>query len=920
MPPSQLKKLKASLRAEGVGGPQLSKKQKRKNNANGTASETRAQRNSALQRIREQFNPFEVKEPSRGREKFEVTRNASNGAKAAKRVKGRPGVTKGLGEEVRRKTLLKDIQRRNKVGGIRDRRFGEDDPTMAPEDKMLERFTAEKQRRLKNDSLFNLEDEEQQDHLTHLGQSLSFDVSTAADDLDASDLGLSDEEEEARKGRGSQKRRRSSESDSDGRSASEDQPEGEPERKKSKAEVMKEVMAKSKFHKYERQQAKEEDEDVREELDKELPGLLALLRGDGPGGQKPPGATQDSSMNPDRAALIQGVDHSSPNKNYDQRLREMVLDKRSMPTERTKTEQEKAEQEATRLRELEEGRMQRMRGEVESSDEDEPRRPVNNDGPRNLDENDGNAVDLFGLGSGIPIKSQDQAAAVEDEDDFVIDEDLVASGSDISVSGSDDASGNDDSDNDLQADHDDDTEFIQHLLPADRSNKPESGTIPPSEQFEGVGRSLAYTYPCPQNHEELLQILEEVPVNDVPTVVQRIRALYHPKLHSDNKAKMAVFSTVLVDHLVHLANMSPHPSFAILETLIRHIHSLAKTNPEDVSRAFRSCLKYFQDIRPLAPSGGDLVLLAAIGTIFPTSDHFHRVATPANLTMARYLCQKMPTSLSELVTGSWIQTVCLQYQRFSKRYIPEVINYALNAICNLAPIKPNLPTECFPYHELSSALRIQGASTNVPRPLQFRDREPQSSIADEEGLKATLLETQLTLLRVQAEMWAGKPAFHEAFQPALQLVQQVDGQACRAKLSAGISTQVAVTAELLQRLLRQSLASRRPLALHHHRPLAIKSSIPKFEESYDLNKHYDPNRDRADLAKLKAEHKRERKGAMRELRKDANFIARESLKEKKERDQEYDKKYKRLVAEIQGEEGREANEYERVKRMRKQKR
>lgn len=110
------------------------------------------------------------------------------------------------------------------------------------------------------------------------------------------------------------------------------------------------------------------------------------------------------------------------------------------------------------------------------------------------------------------------------------------------------------------------------------------------------------------------------------------------------------------------------------------------------------------------------------------------------------------------------------------------------------------------------------------------------------------------------------------------------------------------------------------MLLHHHRPLAIKTSIPKFEESYNPERHYDPDRDRADSSKLKAEHKRERKGALRELRKDANFMARESLRAKKERDAEYEKKYKRLVAEIQGEEGREANAYEREKRMRKSKR
>jgi nucleolar protein 14 len=108
-----------------------------------------------------------------------------------------------------------------------------------------------------------------------------------------------------------------------------------------------------------------------------------------------------------------------------------------------------------------------------------------------------------------------------------------------------------------------------------------------------------------------------------------------------------------------------------------------------------------------------------------------------------------------------------------------------------------------------------------------------------------------------------------------------------------------------------SIKTRRPLLLHAHRPLAIKTSIPQYIENYNPDRHYDPDRQRADLSKLRAEHKKERKGAMRELRKDANFMAREQLREKKERDSAYERKYKRLVAEIQGEEGRAQKGYER---------
>jgi len=72
-----------------------------------------------------------------------------------------------------------------------------------------------------------------------------------------------------------------------------------------------------------------------------------------------------------------------------------------------------------------------------------------------------------------------------------------------------------------------------------------------------------------------------------------------------------------------------------------------------------------------------------------------------------------------------------------------------------------------------------------------------------------------------------------------------------------------------------------------------------------------------EAAKLRKEYKREKKGTMRELRKDAAVVARESLREKRERDAAYEKKYKRLVAEIQGEEGRESKAYEREKEWRK---
>src|ERR1700761_7468482 len=59
----------------------------------------------------------------------------------------------------RKKTLLKEWEEKGRAGGIIDRRFGENDPSMGLEERMLERFTRERQRASKGVS-FNLEDDD----------------------------------------------------------------------------------------------------------------------------------------------------------------------------------------------------------------------------------------------------------------------------------------------------------------------------------------------------------------------------------------------------------------------------------------------------------------------------------------------------------------------------------------------------------------------------------------------------------------------------------------------------------------------------------------------------------------------------------------------------------------------------------------
>jgi nucleolar protein 14 len=865
MPASQLKRLKASLREQGVTGPQKSKKQKKEHK--GRSGQERVDRNVAMQQIRDSFNPFEMRQASRPA-KFESASLQPAKTGRYKDILHRPGVTKSAGEQMRRATLLPELNRRNKTGGLVDRRIGEGDVDMTPEERAMERYAMEKQRK-KGGAMFDLEgsDDEGGFGLTHGGKKIQ---DLATDDFKDEVSGGSDDDSDGDLIR--KKRRRSDfDDDEDGGADMEEKPQ-EPERKKTKNEVMQEVIAKSKQYKYERQKVAEEDEDIREKIDKEMSEMLSLLSG-----HKPPTKAQllekaeakagAAGINPDRQLLIESMDRVQADKAYDVRMRQYAQDSRAKPSDRTKTVEEKAAAEAERLRKLEEKRAKRMNGEDVSDDEPEeapkPEAPkpgfdAARPGQYVGEDDVPDQTAEFGFTSSHAKQkpAKEEKAVQPDEDDFALDEDLIASGSDVdtdvgdesdaedSASGSEAGSDSDD-ENERQPAEDEEDEFVQEIM----GNSNTDGT-PSNTGANNTALGVRYTYPCPRTHAELLDVIKDVSIQEIPTIVQRIRALHHPSLSASNKEAMSDFSTSLVDHIAYMGD-NDQP-LATIEQLIRHLHSLSRTYPLEIATAFRTHLQAFHERGQ--PTAGDMIILTAIGSVYPPSDHFHQVVTPAITLMARWLAITNPTTSVHHTQGAYLVRLSLSYQKLSKRYLPEAVRFSVRAL----------------------------AAKHAP--------------------DATQKKTHLENISAMANLWKDKSAFIEIFHP---LLPELKASGAKKDL------------QHLKILLSQSRLHRRPLKLHSHKPLSIRQSIPKFEETFDPTKHYDPDKERSDAAKLQKEYKREKKGAVRELRKDANFVAREQLREKREKDAAYEKKYKRLVAEIQGEEGREAKEYQREKMKRK---
>ncbi|KAH9943198.1 Nop14-like protein [Epithele typhae] len=896
---SQLTQLKSALHQAGLTHqPQAGKKRKR---AAPTEVDKR-KKATKLKAIQQELNPFDVK----------VTKLKHDvGGRKIIGTTGRPAQSKQAGIEQRKKTLLKEFEQRDRAGGIIDRRFGENNPTMTPEERMLERFTRERQRTSKGVA-FNLEDE---DELTHYGRNLS-----KLDDFDNVGLGLDDEEEDDA---GPQAAKAHFGGFDD---EVEDEDEDGPPHKKSKSEVMAEVIAKSKEHKMMRQTQQEEDENMRHELDQELDSIRSLLFATP--------AVPSTEVQPSSPALPHpvAVPVEDDDKQYDQYVRELALDRRAKPKDRTKTEEEIAREEKEALEKAERRRIRRMNGEEsESDDEGKGRRQqARSRGGDDLDDDFQNREEWNGLGVGLG----DQDARLHASDDGEAEED----------EGSED----DDDDDDSEGEDDDEDEDAVSVAGEFESAEEDSGEEDGEEgdttalvqsrrkrpvRTSNATKELPYTFPYPETHDEFLEIVENVDDQDIPVVVKRIRALHHPSLAEDNKFKLQNLNTVLIEHILYIT-APPTPRFNVLTSLLPHLAALTKSYPIQSAEAFVEKLALMhknlkrglskgpnsQDAKTW-PGLSELSLLRVIGRIWPTSDMNHPVISPARLLMGAYLGLARVRSLQDIASGLFLCGLFLQYEKLSKRFVPEATNFLVNSLLQIAP------------HPYDTAVAIPGTfstqdfktSLTIPLSLGKKAKTLSANKPDlarcicandlGEQEKVDLLGLTLELLGRYADQYKSLDGFIELYTPIHNILESVK----EASLPSDLVTRLQSLRDTLGRLLKFALQSRKPLLLQAHKPIPIPTYVPKFEQtSSNYLRNRDPDHERNEVAKLRAQLKQERKGAIRELRKDARFLATEQSKKQKAKDQVYRDSMKRVFGTLESERAEEkAMEREKSKEKRR---
>lgn len=754
---SQLKKLREELKQQGLIG-QTNVKKKKLNKKSKTPSETRRQdQANIINGIRDKFNVFDSKV---NRVKRDVT-TIQNGkfVKLGESDLNNPIKSNSFMNNQLKMAYNLNKSQKSKSGKFLDKRFGENDKGMTSEEKMLQRFVKEREHQSKRGKFLLESDEEGDDYdnddddgftLTHSGKVLpDDDPSEMVSDEDSGPMLMDEDVVNA------------------------------PPKRKTKAEVMKEVIAKSKFYKQQRQKLHDKTQQEVSNLDDDFQDIMGEIR---------------DTKTPHNAFSTKTPEEIE----YDNKVRELVYDKRSVPADITKTEEELRKEHEEKMNKLEQDRLKRMEGERDTEGDD-------------LDE-------FWGL---------------EDEEDNAEDE---------------------------------------------NGNENENGEEAEDEEVQELDSSLTI-----ENFMSTIQ--NKLPVEYVNKLVKA----YQPHLRIGNKDKMNKLVGIIFKYLLE------YPNDEIIQILKRLSE---KYNEQLVKELKVEIEQIHKNIDNQLITKQNLIYFNLSGMIFSSSDKYHLIIIPNLILMSELLTKLVNERFVETFNGSdkdlsvigqalLVIDVILKYQRFSKRYVPEIISTLGKVLIVLQTITKTKPSK-------DAVISL----TEIYNPTSSTSLKYINKLYEQVGEVFDMYKDNVVITDLIDE-----------WMPQLNKYQQ---------LQLGNTTSLSSLISRLEKY-KGNNQTRVPLTLQTHRKLAIKTFQPKFDENFNPNKNYDMNLDRQEVQKLKHEFKKERKNTLKDIRKQNKFEGNEQLQEKIKKYDEYHTKMANIVNSISTVEGQERNQYQREKRRQKQK-
>lgn len=913
-------------------------------------------------------SPFESITP---KAKFSVLNRKVQGAISQNASKSRSDAI-----SKRKESLLVDFESMKKANTFDDKRIGENEQ-VSEDDKYLHRFQQERRKQLSQQSRknkFSLHDDDD-DELTHMGISLSTAgaMNGSLGNDGSGDDGNFDEDVDDR-GRISSKAVKENHFGGGALTAGGVKDsrflEARERAGSTKKDIMADVIMKSKAFKMDKQDKMKDQFSLVSELDGSFGNLRELL--DFKDQDDFDNEKHEKVLLDGPAGKLKDEDEEEGVDAFHAEAIKLGEEARARASEKMKKPDQIATEERDRLVKLEKDRLRRMKGTVETWDDELDEKEGEQDGPGNSSNGgfkqkrkafkDAKAKAKKKEDDEQKLKRQmkkEKAAGTIQGDDldsnFDIDDEFMVAGGE-----SDELDDSDGSDDDDKGEKEDDDGNESDDDGEDGEDSDDDGISQPSsakkrklttEDIESAAAAIPFVLPAPKKYVDFKKLLvaykNHNTADDLDTIIRRIRVCHHISLGPENKLKMETFFAVLLEHFQELCKNeeirllvdgergsleSVQMLVAKLGKLATNLFEMSEVDPRLASKLHREAVEAMsksmrdratgatvegdQKVANVArirlapsPSSYELLFLKYLSHIFPTSDYRHNVLTPCLLLMSESLATFPVRGPRDVTAGLFISSLLLSYTQSSKRLVPEVLSYLHDLLVTgfaLPPTSTNMSSEVISnlqYNFLpgsniwengmarSEAMKCspvsKGASPAASIQLAFIFcRSNSADVWRTSSFLSDAFESTLRLIQHAARICDRLPSFPELFSKLQTVLVRMaaceggigrKGQTKQRQLTPSQAALVLETYDVLARIGKLS-SKRRPLVTIEKVHM-IKEYSPEFNDSFRPGQDLDPDKERKQVKQLTKKLKRDKKGAMRELRRDTHFIATEKQKQ-----------------------------------------
>ncbi|KYQ51651.1 Nucleolar protein 14 [Trachymyrmex zeteki] len=810
---------------------------------------------SIQQKNKKQLNPFEV---HINRDKQKVL------GRKSKNDRGLPGISRAKAINRRKQSLLQEYTLQNKNNVFIDKRIGEKNYAMSIEDKATARFAKERIKAHKKESIFNLNDEV----LTHRGQTL--------EEIEKFDDPRSDDEFSDNENVSGKLDKNFVQTHFGGGILS------KTDTTLSRKDLIDQLIAESKIQKAERQKIRKETIDLTEKLDSEWRDLLPFMS-----------ASKKSMEN----------DETTKTDTYDIAVRQLKFEARGNPSEKLKSEEQIIQEEKEKLEKLEADRLARMKGFISDTGSQFRHKSADDLDDDFIMETIEDTDDIIDDSTTINTNINEENNAEDDYDDNQIEnklEDTVDEEIVKNVNTRKDSSKN--------------QERITHVQNScDKIQQIRNDLLKRKEIMEKARNELSYTYNAPESFEELEKLLRHHNADYQSVIVDRIIKCNHWTLDGRNREKMSNLFVYLLQHINNCASTESADDlikcFQIFDRLCPYLYDLAHMNSENAKICIQEVIeeKYdkFEKNKTRYPGMDTLIFFKLVSLLFPTSDFKHPVVTPCLTFMSQILLKaRIRKYRSDISKGLFVCTLILEYTILSKRFAPSVINFLRGIIYIATPTSLTQNMKIIPPFKTAYKALVVNKAENTIDPNSthmFASDLIHEELDDIFRIKSLL--TAVNLLIEFKNQLQELEAVYPIFEHILQLLKINDFKQHPPYIRDHIK-KLRTELEFLRNKKLEYIVQEKK------RPKPLKTYEPKIMTVYGGKRYKSTSKEKAEREKLLHKYKRECKGAIREIRRDRDFLAKVQIGQQIKSDTER----KQKVNEIFGEAAIQQSEFKKMKK------